>query len=78
MSFIRENLNSFNASGQNEWQRIAKVMAQFANMPEPDYGRERDYVRAASAPQVFDPKRYSVRPIDPTGFTPLLAARPLG
>lgn len=47
VSFIRENLSSFNASGQNEWQRIAKVMAQFANMPEPDYDRDRDYVRSA-------------------------------
>ena len=76
VSFIRENLSSFNASGQNEWQRIAKVMAQFANMPEPDYGRERDYVRAASAPQVFDPKRPPDRP-RPDSMA-LLAARPLG
>lgn len=77
VSFIRENLSSFNASGQNEWQRIAKVMAQFANMPEPDYDRERDYVRAASAPQVFDPKRYSVRPIDPDRIPRLFSQRGL-
>lgn len=75
VSFIRENLDSFNASGQNEWQRIACVMAQFANMPEPEYGRERDYVRMASAPQVFDPSRYSVREIDTDRIPRLLLQR---
>lgn len=77
VSFIRENLSSFNATGHNEWQKIAGVMAQFANMPEPDYGRERDYVRAASAPQVFDSKRYSVRPIDPDRIPCLFSQRGL-
>lgn len=62
VSFIRENLSSFNASGASEWQRIASVLAQFANMPVPDY--DRDYKRGASAPQVFDPLRYEARPID--------------
>ena len=45
VSFIRENLSSFNVIGLTEWQKIAKVMAKFANMPEPDYDRDRDYVR---------------------------------
>ena len=64
VSFIRENLSSFNVIGLTEWQKIAKVMAQFANMPEPDYDRDRDYVRLASAPQVFDPSRYRVKNLD--------------
>lgn len=75
VSFIRENLNSFNVSGANEWQRIAKVMAKFANMPEPDYESHAEYVRAASVPQVFDPSRYDVRPLDTEKIHPLFRQR---
>ena len=75
VSFIRENLNSFNVSGSNEWQKIAKVMAKFANMPEPDYNSHAEYVRAASVPQVFDPSRYAVRPLDTEKMHPLFRQR---
>ena len=75
VSFIRENLNSFNVSGSNEWQKIAKVMAKFANMPEPDYDSHTEYVRAASVPQVFDPSRYAVRPLDTEKMHPLFRQR---
>lgn len=75
VSFIRENLNSFNVTGQNDWQKIAKVMAQFANMPEPDYGKEREYARGQEAPQVFDPTRYRTKPVDPDAIPRLLAQR---
>lgn len=77
VSFIRENLNSFNVTGQNDWQKIAKVMAQFANMPEPDYGREREYAHGPEVPQVFDPARYKTRPIDPDRIPRLFAQRGL-
>ena len=75
VSFIRENLSSFNATGHNEWQKIAGVMAQFANMPEPDYGRERDYARGREAPQVFDSARYRTKPIDPDRIPRLFSQR---
>ena len=75
VSFIRENLSSFNATGHNEWQKIAGVMAQFANMPEPDYGRDRDYARGREAPQVFDPARYRTKPIDPDRIPRLFSQR---
>lgn len=75
VAFIRENLNSFNVSGMNEWQKIAKVMAQFANMPEPDYDSHAEYVRAASVPQIFDPSRYDVRPLDTEKIHPLFRQR---
>ncbi len=77
VSFIRENLSSFNVIGLTEWQKIAKVMAQFANMPEPDYDRDRDYVRSASAPQVFDPSRYRVKELDAANIPRLFAQRGL-
>ena len=41
MTLIRENLSSFTVSGKDEWQKIAKVMARFANMPEPEYREDR-------------------------------------
>lgn len=37
VTLIRENLSAFTVSGKDEWQKIAKVMARFANMPEPEY-----------------------------------------
>ena len=77
VSFIRENLSFFNVIGLTEWQKIAKVMAQFANMPEPDYDRDRDYVRSASAPQVFDPSRYRVRRTGRGQYPRLFAQRGL-
>ena len=66
-----------NVIGLTEWQKIAKVMAQFANMPEPDYDRDRDYVRSASAPQVFDPSRYRVKELDAANIPRLFAQRGL-
>ena len=45
VSFIRENLSSFNASGASEWQKIASVLAHYAIMAVPDY--DPDYQRGA-------------------------------
>ena len=71
VTLIRENLNAFTVSGKDEWQKIAKVMARFANMPEPEYREDREYVRAAGQSAPFNPSRYEVKPID-TGNIPTL------
>ncbi len=71
VTLIRENLNAFTVSGKDDWQKIAKVMARFANMPEPEYKEDREYVRAAGQSVPFDPSRYEVKPID-TGKIPRL------
>ena len=64
VTFIRENINSFNVFGNDDWQKVAKVMARFANMPEPEFKEDREYVRAATIHQSFDESRYEVKPID--------------
>jgi len=71
VTLIRENIGSFFATGTDEWQRVAQVMARFANKPEPEYndGRQRDkeYVKSVHAEQSrlgFDSSRYEVRAID--------------
>ena len=71
VTLIRENLNAFTVAGKDEWQKIAKVMARFANMPEPEYREDREYVRAAGKSGPFNPSRYEVKPID-TGRIPTL------
>lgn len=71
VTLIRENLGSFFVSGTDEWQKIAKVMARFANMPEPEYREDREFVKAAKVTSHFDASRYEVKPID-TEKMPLL------
>ena len=39
-------------------------MARFANMPEPEFKEDREYVRSATIHQSFDESRYEVKPID--------------
>lgn len=46
-------------------------MARFANMPEPEYREDREFVKAAKVTSHFDASRYEVKPID-TEKMPLL------
>ncbi len=64
VTLIRENLNSFFVSGKDDWQKIAKVMARFANMPEPEFREDREYVKSANVSHIFDPSRYEVKSLD--------------
>ncbi len=64
VSLIRENLKSFLVSGKDEWQKIAKVMARFANMPEPEYWEDSEYIKSIKHDAVFDESSYEVKPID--------------
>ena len=65
VTLIRENLNAFNVSGKDEWQKIAKVLSRFANMPEPEYREDREYVQSVRPHAAFDNSRYEVKPINP-------------
>lgn len=55
LTLIRENLNTFFVTGKDEWQKVAKVMARFANMPEPEYNDDREYVKSARTASVLMP-----------------------
>lgn len=77
VTLIRENLDAFLVTGKTEWEKIAKVMARFANMPEPEYREDREYVKAASTRRDFDPGRYEVKPLDPDRVPRLFRQRGL-
>lgn len=65
VTLIRENLHAFQVTGRDEWQKTAKVLARFANQPEPEYGEDREYVRwSATVSKAFDASRYEVRQLD--------------
>lgn len=65
VTLIRENLGSFVVSGRNDWQKVAKVMARFANLPEPEFNEDREFVSSARVSQRFDKSRYDVKPMEP-------------
>ena len=75
VALIRENLNSFLVSGKDDWQKIAKVMARFANMPEPEYREDREYIKSIKHDAVFDESRYEVKPIDTNRIPGLFSQR---
>lgn len=77
VTLIRENLSAFTVSGKDEWQKIAKVMARFANMPEPEYREDREYVKSVKATAFFDASRYEVKPIDTERIPRLFSERGL-
>ena len=61
VTLIRENLNSFLVSGKDDWQKIAKVMARFANMPEPEYREDLEYMKSVKPDAGFAESRYEDR-----------------
>ena len=75
VTFIRENLDDFFVSGKDEWQKVAKVMARFANMPEPEYHEDKDYVRSVKQASVFDCSRYEVKRLDTGHIPPIFKQR---
>lgn len=77
VTFIRENLGSFNVDGDTEWQKIGNVLAKFANMPQQTY-KDQEYVRENSGNSAsFSPERYIVRRVDPANVHPLFGTRGL-
>lgn len=75
VTLIRENLNSFIVSGKNDWQKVAKVMARFANIPEPEFREDNEYVKSASVSHVFDESRYEVKQMDPERIPRIFSQR---
>ena len=75
VTLIRENLNSFNVSGKDDWQKVAKVMARFANMPEPEYKEDREYVKSSTVSHIFDESRYEIKPVDPKRIPRIFSQR---
>ena len=76
VTFIRENLNSFNVEGTNEWTRVANVLAQLSNTPISH--SEKEYVsNAGNTNKVFDPARYDIFSINEEKIPFLLKNRGL-
>lgn len=75
VTLILENLNAFPVSGKDDWQKIAKVLARFANMPEPEYREDSDYVKSVKTDAIFDSNRYEVKPINPERIPALFSQR---
>lgn len=75
VTLIRENLHTFLVSGKDEWQKVAKVLARFANMPEPEYREDLEYIKAARSAAVFDASRYEVKPLNSERIPGLFAQR---
>lgn len=74
VSFIRENISSFNAPGSNEWTRIANVLANMANMPVKVDNRHSQSTNGY-VPQKFDPERYEARTVNPSEMPYILRKR---
>lgn len=61
VTFIKENLGSFNAQGKDDWQKVADVMAKLANMPS--HIEELEEARSKTILHTLDSERYEIRPI---------------
>lgn len=75
ITFVKEHLNSFNAEGNNDWIKIANVLAKFANMPPVDLSDRKAVEQAKTSPRVFNPDRYETAPVNTTPIHWLLAKR---
>lgn len=64
VTLIRENLSSFYVTGKDDWQKIAKIMARFANLPEPEYRKDKEYINSNRSCHEFDKSRYEVLPLN--------------
>lgn len=72
VTLIKENIESFFVTGRTEWEKIAKVMARFANMPIQE---QREYTQSACVSREFDPERYEVKSIEPSHIPHLFRQR---
>ena len=71
---IRENLHTLLVSSK-AGRELAKVLARFANMPEPEYHENLEYIKAARSAAVLDTSRYEVKPLNPERIPGLFAQR---
>jgi len=77
VTLVRENINSFNVEGNNEWTKITNVLSKFAGMPCQEYRRDLETISAKKGNAPFDPQRYEVRNIKPGNIPALFKQRGL-
>lgn len=64
VTFIRNNLSSFNVTGKDDWEKVNKVLYKFANEPLPNIRQQVGRYQAGSGEkEVFDPSRFEVLPV---------------
>ncbi len=63
VTFVRENLNAFNTTGNNDWQKITNILSGFANMPVQEYRSDLEYISASRGDKPFNPERYDVQDV---------------
>ena len=63
ISFIIENLGSFNDPGQNQWEKAGHVMSRFADEPVEETADGKYLEKMGYKQEPFDPSRYDVQPL---------------
>ena len=63
IAFIMENLGSFNDVGQNEWDKVGRILNRMADNPDPDLADGKYLEKMGYKQEPFDPSRYEVQPI---------------
>lgn len=62
VSFVKENINSFNAQGTTDWQKTLDVLSRFANIPVQErLASQYLYEAGYKGERQFDISRYDVR-----------------
>lgn len=64
VTLVKENLNSFNVVGKNDWDKVTEVLSKFANMPVQEYRSDLQYISSNRGEKSFDPSRYDVKDVD--------------
>ena len=63
VAFIVENINSFSDSGQNQWDKVGRILNRLADNPDPDLADGKYLEKMGYKQEPFDPSRYEVQPI---------------
>ena len=63
IAFIMENLGSFNDVGQNQWDKVGRILNRMADNPDPDLADGKYLEKMGYKQEPFDPSRYEVQPI---------------
>ena len=75
ITLIKENLNSFNSFGRNEWEKITNILSKMAHMPINEYREDLKYINSNQGEKPFDPSRYLVQRINPDRIPNLFLQR---
>lgn len=75
VSFIKENINSFNVSGNSEWVKVLNVLAKYANMPVINNEDRKTIKSHSNTTKVFDPERYKTEAVNVDKLPWLLQSR---